>query len=393
MKELASNSSKTDTTLYIVFELYRDYARRTHILVQKDGSLVCDDFIFSRVSCVSPAGVANQLAHLLTKEIPKNALIVLIFDSESAALVQNSATLSRPDWNAEITQGEFEGFIKRSVSQLHQFDRATAAKLLNTHELQLQLSDVEVVQLKVDGHRVISPIGFRSHDVTVTVRQTFVAINSWQQITSRIPAEQIVSVTTRGGFWSGCVATQNHDPALVLDVDEHQTVVYETKDGSVALRDGVLWGSENVFAAVVLPFGLPIFFAEKIIALCSTNLCSKAVKKPIVDAITAEFSLLSHTIEAHQARRSLPVFIHSDFELPALDILDKLDIGRTLRSSLSFLSPSFDSKAVVHYTKSKRKEERTPSFATPVAVIAKISNGSFGAVLPKSPNQRMRWIV
>jgi hypothetical protein len=393
MKEKRTEENKQVAALYIVFELYRDYARRTHITLQEDGSFVCGDSVFARTSATGPSGVSSQLAYLLKKPIPTGALIVLIFDSESASLVQNSATLSRPDWNAEITAGEFEGFVKRSISQLHQHDRSTAAKLLGTHELQLQLCDVDIVQLKVDNHRVISPIGFRSHDVTLTIRQAFVRIESWQQIVARIPEDQIITVTTRGGFWSGCVGTINHDCALVLDIDEHQTVVYETKNGSVAIRDSILWGSENIFKAVVAPFGMPLSFAPNIINICFDDLCSPAVKKPITDAITSEFSILSHAIEAHQARRSLPVYIHSAFELPAFSVLEKLDLGHKLRVPFSFISLSFVSKAVVHYTKSQSKEEHLPSFATPLAVVARASAGSHGALLQKNPNQRMRWIT
>lgn len=393
MNEKPRRHAKENEREYIVLELYREYARRTSVLVDADGSFTCKESVLARVSALGPTGIAAQLAHLLRTPLHERAQIVLLFDTESSVLVQNEATVNRPDWNAEITASEFEGAVRRSIAQLHQRERAAAARLLGTHELQLQLADVDLMQVRVDGHRVVSPIGYRSHDIAVMVRQCFVRSETWHHIISRIAPAQIIAVTTRGGFWASCVGMALHDAALVLDIDENQTTIYEVHDGAVSWRDTVLWGSQHVCKSIVAPFGLPIAFAPQLLDLLRQRACSQTVASILASALRAEFSLLSHTIEAHQSRRALPVFLASAFEPPILAFLSEIDAKVMARTPCSFLDFTFVSKAVVHYSKNHLQESLAPSFAAPLAVVARIAVSTQGVLLQKSPNQRMRWIA
>ncbi len=382
---------------FVVFEFYANFMRYVIISVRADGIISVDKQNQMTRSAETGGGFARDLEQFLSaKTILEDAQYILVFDTKDAVLIQQSVALTRPDWNAEITVSELENIVRHGVWKLFQRDRSLAAKLLGVNELQLRLADIDVAQLKLDGHRVISPVGFRSHVVDCLLRATFIRSEPWQEILNLLSADKIMSVTERTGFWAGYAAALVKDEALFLEIGERQTIVYSLVGGAVTYRDTVQWGSGGMFAGVVAPFGLPVTVASALIDRYAAGQCSDAVANQIERALEAEFSVLMHTIEAHRNRRGLPVFVHSVTALPALLNHDRLLKRLGVSGNYTILTdenPAGSRGLVVQYNRSVPRGGLIPSYDTALALVRRVCAGSHESLVGKTARQRARWIA
>ncbi len=396
-KEKQDFVAQTAAAWYAVFEFYAESARVTLIAVAADGSFFVDRTLALNAPGRFSAGeYARTLRDLYVAcNIPDEAQAIMVFDGHEAVVMQGLVSLPRADWNAEITMPELENAVRHGVWQLFQRDRPSAARFLKLQEMQLKLADATVMQLKLDGHKVISPIGFRSHTIDCLLRQTFVRAQPWQQMLTILASERIITVLERSGLWAGHAALLTKSDALFLDVGQNQTSIYSLSDGVVTYQDTVLWGTGAIFTNLVKQFGLQVEFAPMLIERYAARRVSDAVSKEIERVLLAEFAVLMHTIEARRTKKSVPVYVHSVVPLPPLLSKDKL--MRTLGVSSPYIvlddtaiSPAGD--PVVHYNKSVPRGGLSASYDTAVLVVWQVSTGSHAALVTKTAKQRARWI-
>jgi hypothetical protein len=385
-----------ETTQYIVVECYDEFSRAV-VITARGGELeVTQAVTAAAIHRAAPDGYRAMLDTLLSAcVLDETAQALLVFDTSDATVMQQQVSLTRPDWNAEITMTELENSIRHGVWQSFQRDRAAAARFLATTELQTRLGDVDVVQLKLDGHRVISPIGFRSHVIDCLLRQTFVRLLPWQMITDRLGADKILSMVERSGLWAGYAALAVKEKGLFLDIGQTKTVVYELSAGALSYRDTVLWGTDRIFLNVSKTFGLPMSFAPALIDRYAMEKTSPAVRKQIALALQSEFAVLMHTIESCRTTQTTPVYVHSVVPLP--DFLGQEKLMRQLGITSPYHELSAASVlgrgSVVHYNRTVIGDGLTPSYDTALALVHRYGGGGHETLLSKSAKQRARWIT
>lgn len=380
---------------YAVFELYAECARC--ILVSAHGgTIVIENVVVAEAPVrFSSDGYKRATEELLTKmRIPDDAQLIILFDRNEAVIMQTGLSMQRADWSAEITMPELDNAIRHGVWQVFQQERSGAGKLLHAADLKLRLSDVDVVALRLDGHRVVNPIGFRAQTIDVVLRQTFVRSEPWVQLVSLLPSERIIAVIERSGFWAGCAALIAKTEGIFLDIGEHQTFIFKLHDGAITFSDSVSWGTAGMFSNITAPLGLPTTMAPTLIGKYAGGLVSSHVGAHIEDALKQEFAVLLHTIEAHRAKRSVPVFVHSIVSLPPLLSHDKLmrKLGAAPYTTLSEKSVNGAAHPVVHYESGVERGGLTPSYDTALALVIRASSATVEALATKTAKQRARWI-
>ncbi len=376
---------------YAVFELYAEFARVTLVGVASDSTCSVERTKIMSAPARFSAGAYAQVVEALIEalDIPEESQAIVIFDTHEAVLMQGIVSLQRADWNAEITMPELENAVRHGVWQLFQQDRLIAARFLKVQDSQLKLADVDVMQLKLDNHKVISPIGFRSHVISCLLRETFVRSEPWQQVVGVLTPERIISVVERSGFWAGQAALIAKEPALFLDVGPVQTGIYSVAEGVVTFIDTVLWGTAGVFGSVAKQFGVPIETAPEIINRYAMRQVSAVVAHAIEEALHAEFAVLMHTIEARRTKKNMPVYLHSVVPLPPLLSQDKL--MRTLGITSPYIVLT-DAIPVVHYNKNVPRGGLAASYDTAITTAVQVVAGLHVALVTKTAKQRARWI-
>jgi hypothetical protein len=396
LEKYSSKKTEKVRQVFVVLEIYSDWVRSTKILLEQDGSFLVD---FSETknapNPILPGWQSDAVRDLVSSlgQIPEVSFLV-IFDRGNAVVSQQGIVLPRPDWNAEITDAELEGAIRHGIWKTAQYERAVSARALGVHELQIRLADVDLLQMKVDGHRVMSPLGFRGNNIECVLREVFVKADIWNQITLHIPAEKIISVTERSGFWAGHVASVLKQDGVFLDTSKKEVLIYRIREGGIEYKDKVKWGSDDFYGYIVKQFGLSNSWAEKLIAYYVNGNCSYAMKKAIEDVLASEYSMLLHSIESAKEGRSVPVFIHDVVPLPRLELMPHL-LSRLGQSALfthcdiNFLSGS--SAPVVHYNQKLEGGIFVPSFDTAISAISRFLAGGNETLLGKTARQRVRW--
>lgn len=381
---------------YVVFELHTEWIRKTQIRINaKNEWIVVASETRRAPRVVLPHWYSETLAGLATRGGVQDASVLFIFDRTFAHLAQQSVAIPRADWNAEITAPELETMIRHGIWKSAQQERIVAGRFLGVHELQVRLADVDVVHMRVDAHRVVSPLGFRGHTLECLFRKLFVKADVWRWITDIIPAEHIVAVTEDSGAWASWVSGTVRQEALFLQVNEKDTIVYTLGGGAVTYRDTVAWGSDVFFAGVAGALGLPAAWTEVLIEKYRNSLCSFKMGRAIENALAEEFSTLLHAIDASRANRSVPVFVHSSVPLPELKTMEHLlqRLGESAHYRQVTPSSLFHDEApVVHYTRGTTPGPLTPSHETLCALIKWVQHsGHQETLIGKTAKQRVRW--
>lgn len=392
-----SKPAESRAQQYVVFEVYARWVRRTHIGINdQQGWSVYSSETKRAPQMAAPYWYAETLRELATgHEASVGATAIFIFDRSTAYLSQQSVSLPRADWNAEITAPELETMIRHGIWKSAQHERVVAGRFLGVHELQVRLADVDIVQMRVDAHRVVSPLGFRGHEFECLFRKIFVKADVWRWATDSVAMDRIVAVSEESGSWASWVSRMARHEAVFLHVGEQETVVYTLHNGVVTYRDTVAWGSNIFFAGVAAPFGLPATWTHELVEKYQQGLCSFRMGKAIEDALAEEFSTLLHAIDASRSHRAVPVFVHSAVPLPDLGTMSHLmqRLGESARYQLVTIKNLLgDDAPVVHYTRGTTPGPLTPSYETPFALIARVRrDGNHETLMGKTAKQRVRW--
>ena len=293
----------SDDDYFFVIEIFGATLRGTLVALRPETKRVRLLQIHERTIRNTPSEAFIEEVPALLREfrLPATVRVLALLDPRRATILNGVVPLMRSDPKAEIKQAELENLISQGLWRLVNSQRARAAKKMEIPEVRIGLADADVVQVRLDNHRVVNPIGFAARSVELCCRQTFVDKVLLEKLASALTEDNLAAVVEAPAVVAGLVARlYPQKDFLFISVGATESVVYHINQMSSSYIDSFGWGSQTLLGGVAAQFGLDASATTRMLTQYSRQEVSPAVRKAIEASASGELAILSNGIAAHQ---------------------------------------------------------------------------------------------
>ncbi len=286
---------------FVVAEILRDLVRV---------SLVKANFERKKVRFIAVREEPNELSDELatfgrlkrllarTRGSEKRRAIVLL-DGSLATTVHAPISLIRPHPQEPIDESDLENRIAQGIWRMFDRERGLSADKMRTGQLNVILTDVRVRRIKLDGNRVVNPMGFKARVIEVHLTETFSSKQFVARLRELIPAERIAYLGESGVAAAEALARcAETDEFLLAAISGTETACYAAAGSAVGYRDSFTWGKENLTQVLTDAFGVSSRVAEAILNRYRAHAVSPHVFRRLSEMLMAELALLARGVEA-----------------------------------------------------------------------------------------------
>jgi len=183
----------------------------------------------------------------LRRPIRKYDRLILGFDSKKATTIESVVNLKRSEFLMPLNEAEIDGLLFRGLWEFLNHYRSWVAKKMNISEMDLILANIEIIDVRLDNHRVFNPEGFRSKNFSLRFRGTFIP-RSACEIVERFKdwAKDFIVVETNAILTS--VLAKFND--LVVHVTDEQATVFVSKEDESLCLKSYNWGRGHILKAL-----------------------------------------------------------------------------------------------------------------------------------------------
>jgi hypothetical protein len=326
---------------------------------------------------------------------PRGARVVVLLDAACATTLSGSVSLLRSDPLSEIRQAELENLIGRGLWKLSATGRTAAALKLGIPEVQISAADADIMQVRLDKHRVVSPIGFPARTVELLCRQTFVGSSLLAALEAALADDTLAAVAEAPAVMAGLVARRHPTAdALAISVGSTETTAYRIKNGELHFIDSFGWGVAHLFSGIAQAFSSSEELAHTLLDRCMRNELSPEMQRAVQKAASGELAILSNGIAAMEPpRQTLPVYVHGQVPLPAF-FFDRVFAKKLgLSIELTEVNSHFVGEAAGFGVQlpQVRSAGSEYNFDAVQTVIAELCAAHGSSVITKTAKQRARW--
>ncbi len=279
-------------------------------------------------------GWYGALSRLLSSFWFSSAQLYLCIDSSCVATVALSQAFTRTVEQSEITEAEIEQVIAQTLWKAFDAARPDAARRLGVFDTELSLVDAQALRIRLDGRRVVSPVGFTAREIEITYRLSFASKKVFDQLRALWPLEQIIAIEEEGFGWASALGQKyDREDFIFAAVLHEQTHLFIKDRSSIRYLDSVRWGQAQLAAPLSREFGVDQGVAMDMFRRVGSGMTSEKVSRRISELILPEFLTLMRALENQQSHGKPTVaYIASSFD--ALSSLFTLGPIKRIKSTI-----------------------------------------------------------
>ncbi|PIR97842.1 MAG: hypothetical protein COT89_02110 [Candidatus Colwellbacteria bacterium CG10_big_fil_rev_8_21_14_0_10_42_22] len=167
---------------------------------------------------------------------------ILELSSSEAVTIFSSVKIVREYPTRALTNIDLENYISQAVWKFFDKCRSEAAERLSVGEMELVLSDVRILGVKIDGHRVINPIGFTGRELEISLSLTVIGKGESDE-----NVYMVEGASMRAYILSRLL---NLDRAFYVESDQNKTGIYYINGSDIRYFSGFDWGGEHAVSAL-----------------------------------------------------------------------------------------------------------------------------------------------
>lgn len=322
----------------------------------------------------------------------KKYKIVLGLDSHLATTIYSSVVLVRDRFKELIDEPELDNLISQAIWKFFDRQRSKVAVKMAASDLDVVLSDVKIRGVRLDGHKVVNPVGFKAKTVEIQFSQTFLLRQFADSVKDILPLDQVVFISESGTAWSSVIAkSQEADNFALANVFSGKTLIFAASGSQNSYWDHFLWGENNLHASLASDLSIDPEVASKIVDLYNQGATSAAFKRRIENYIGRELQMLANGIgQAVKKMETNLVFVHPAFDLPAMFVNNfRPDVGKPVR--LRLLNLDIISKNFGFDIKFKNTAHAKNSFG-PLATLLEWYLAPEDDRMSQMAKRRVRWL-
>ena len=348
------------------------------------------------VNSLDPAYLLKEIEKIL-KKIPKYSEynIILNLDSSLALTVYSSVSLVRPKPKELIDEADLDNLISQAIWRFFDKQRPKAAKKMSIEEIDVLLSDVRIRGIKVDGHKIVNPLGFKAKSIEIYLSETFGVRDFVKGIREIMPSNKIVFVSEAGTTLAHALlnsVAETNKPIFLVNLFPNQTAVFQATSGHLHHVDSFNWGENSLLQNLYNNFRLDDGVARNIIDLYNKNGASPYLTRKLENVFIEECQILANGIES-LASESGKVIINPYFSFPTCLISDRFESRFNKNFKVHLLSTDLIMKNFGFTVQFNKSAKKVKNLATLMSVLLELH------VVPKNKkisylaNRRVRWLL
>lgn len=362
-------------------------------------SLVYSDLENKEIELIKTKVLTNRDTKSLQKAFKSfgsriNQPIVIGLDSSLAATIYSSVPVVRDNPRDPIDDGDLDNLVSQAVWKFFDRQRAKIAAKMGVNDFDILLADIRIGTIKLDGHRVVNPVGFRARTVEVQLNQTFTTRSFLNDLKAFLPVGAVRFIAESGVVWSRLAARVCKDaPFFMAQLFRGQTVLFYGDEIRLAHEKSFRWGEENIITVLKNSLKVSASVSEAIIDRYlrsdTSPIFGKRIEGFLIQELRQWASAVDAAIGKSEARN---LYVHSFFDLPKP--VFSPGFRAHFRSSVK-ISPFNEEFISDHYQfKLKYKEglDRHRGFATLVTLLEAILVPS-DEKLSQMAKKRIRWLT
>jgi len=338
---------------YFCLEISSSFLRGT-LLTSSDQKIEIIDSQFKTLESPREENISKVDPEIIKEfindiKIPSNSEIIILGSSSFIFTVPAWVKVQRES-KEEVEEAELENLISQAVWKFLNVFRPQAVDVLGISETDILLADIRNLGVKVNGHKVLNPIGFKAKTIEFLIEETFVNRDYFRAI------EEIFSQKSKPVFISelGLVDSQvvfrsfNFEKpftltrffpgsVLALSCENREKFKEDISEPIISLVGDISWDKDIFISRLSEKLGLSYEPSSKIIEAFYAGEVSSKIEKFIKDLISLEWKDFTKKI-SKKISPSKPVFIIEDKKIPEFVLrkkekpkMEKLDIQKIFK--------------------------------------------------------------
>ena len=192
---------------------------------------------------------------------------ILLTPAEEGTTVYSAFSLTRQDGRKKIDETELENAVSQVIWRMFDGERSVLARRLNISELDVILIDARVIGVKIDGAKVLNPLGFSGNAIEVDLAETLVhrpLVEEASGLSGR--GKEIILALEPAASLAHSLREKSADENLVVaKIFSGKTCLYFSSPKRTAYLSDFDWGENDLIGRTSQELGLAAKVAEKII--------------------------------------------------------------------------------------------------------------------------------
>ena len=218
--------------------------------------------------------------------------LIVSFPPGRATTVESVVSVRRTKTKEPINEGELDYLVFKGLWEFLNENRIWAAHKMRIADFDMILTNVEVSNVAVDGHNVVTPLGLEGTKVVFTIRGTFVPRSVLPIVESIRRAGHVVRIIE-----GMAVASAFIGDGVVVHGGRRRTYVYSSDARGVRFRHQRRWGTRSLELAVSSSLGISQSNAIVILERYLTGRVSNRFNGVIAERIGRQLRKFSRVVQ------------------------------------------------------------------------------------------------
>ena len=381
---------------YILIEILNHYVQVAVLKVSPEKKVIT---VFkSEFRILSEFNLANALAGAgsLLKKIGKSDCYQIIFslDSSLATTIYSSISLIRPHPKETIDEADLDNLISQAIWRFFDKQRWRVAQKMGIDDVDVMLSDVRIRDIKIDGHRVVNPIGFRAKTVEISFSQTFLTRDCLRAIRELVQKERVALVTESGTALSHVISLFLDKPAsfYVANLFPNETALFSAAGERLAHHDKFDWGGNDLHHSLYRHFRVDPASAHFLLKTYADGNLSQGFLRKFENVLVKELHPFANGLESLVGNDNSNIFLNAFSVFPPIVYSPRFHSRFQKSIKVLPLSTNFITDKLgytVQFNSSAKVKNEVVLLAAVLEAILLPKNDTVSHLA----NRRVRWLV
>ena len=380
---------------YLVLEILNHYVQITFLKVDhKRKKITVEKNWLQPVAEFSPANILKE-ANLLLKKIrqPRNFKIIVGLDPNFATTIYSSVSLIRPNSKSLIDEADLDNLISQAIWRFFDRHRLKAAQKMGVADVDVILSDVRIRGIKIDGHKVVNPIGFKAKAIEIFFSQTMLVRDLLRGFKDILPKEKVVLITEVGTSISHVLyRILEKDRFFIANLFPNQTSVYFASANRLTHWDDFEWGENDLSHLLSRHFRLDHPTAKMVLGSYIENNASQNFLRRFENILNKELQIFANGLESLVNEDSTDIYLNAFFNLPPVVFSSRFQSRLQKSLKLLPLSTNLITEKLGYEVKLKPSVQVKNLFSV-LAMLFEVNFLPQNDKLSHLANRRVRWLV
>ena len=261
---------------FVTAELFSDYTRTAQVILDQSAK----EIVVRSIRDVMTGGERMDSTMAKKFRVPRQWRFFAGADTARAVTTYAAAKEIRERPQEPIDEGDLDTMVSQTIWKFFDRNRGRIASRMGAAEFDVLLSEAHVEGVRLDGHRVVNPVGFtartfESHFVQTYLRRDFADFVK-RCVAGRTPsgivelAPTVARALSRG---------TTHPRFLFCGVTPRTTAVVGVDEGHIETLGTLSWGSAHCAEYFAEHLALRTDVAAEVIRAYLRGACSRALTR------------------------------------------------------------------------------------------------------------------